>query len=514
MTADPRAGASATAHAASVDRRALAMAIVLAGGLVCLRSIVPMTFGFLFDSDQAIVGLMAKHLSEFRTFPLFFYGQNYMLGVQAWMAAPFLWIGGPTIQMLRLPLIIAGVAVAWGYLTAIARRGVHPWLAFAAILPLVATTPAMSLELMTALGACIEPFLWVLLIWHWRDRPMLCGAMLCAGSLHREFTIFALPALAVASWRSWRSWFGTGLLHGAAAGAAVWIVVDVLKRVTNTLGPAGGEIRTGSLALQAATIAKWLSFEWRPYAARLTDVLLKGIPELLGLGPHQASRYGVPGTTVEGSVWGAAALAAACVVAASRLGWLRARRGPGVAGGRFFVYLGVIGVCTVLAYGLNGGLAPGAPVVLRYLLFALLIPVAIVGAFFLRERTRTLRGAVALLMVLWAAANVRDNLGLWRDYATEPLADRRRTMADYLVSHGIRYGRAGYWDAYAITFLTRERVILASTGVVRVSAYQSLVGDHAVEAVTLVRQPCRVGVPVEAWCVIGPGGQDGHPPAR
>ena len=46
-----------------------------------------------FDSDQAIVGLMAKHLSELQTFPLYFYGQGYMLGVEAWIAAPFFLVG-------------------------------------------------------------------------------------------------------------------------------------------------------------------------------------------------------------------------------------------------------------------------------------------------------------------------------------------------------------------------------------------------------------------------------------
>jgi len=44
--------------------------------------------GSHFDSDQAVTGLMAKHLSEGRAFPLFFYGQTYMLGVEAWLAAP------------------------------------------------------------------------------------------------------------------------------------------------------------------------------------------------------------------------------------------------------------------------------------------------------------------------------------------------------------------------------------------------------------------------------------------
>src|SRR5687767_15269200 len=90
--------------------------------LVCVALLLLRSWFFLaweesyFDSDQAIVGLMAKHLSEGRAFPLFFYGQNYMLGVQSWIAVPFFWIGGPTIAMLRLPLVLvnAGVAVALG----------------------------------------------------------------------------------------------------------------------------------------------------------------------------------------------------------------------------------------------------------------------------------------------------------------------------------------------------------------------------------------------------------------
>ena len=40
-----------------------------------------------FDSDQAIFGLMAKHIAEGRAFPLFMYGQTYMLAAEAWLAA-------------------------------------------------------------------------------------------------------------------------------------------------------------------------------------------------------------------------------------------------------------------------------------------------------------------------------------------------------------------------------------------------------------------------------------------
>ena len=69
--------------------RRLIICAGVAVAVVLVRSLVALLFEQVFDSDQAIVGLMATHLSEFRSFPLFFYGQNYMLGMQAWMAAPF-----------------------------------------------------------------------------------------------------------------------------------------------------------------------------------------------------------------------------------------------------------------------------------------------------------------------------------------------------------------------------------------------------------------------------------------
>ena len=74
--------------------------------LVVLRSIV---FVFweqsFFDSDQAITGLMAKHLIEGRAFPVFFYGQNHMLGVDAYLAAPVFAVAGVSVTTLKLPLL-------------------------------------------------------------------------------------------------------------------------------------------------------------------------------------------------------------------------------------------------------------------------------------------------------------------------------------------------------------------------------------------------------------------------
>lgn len=37
----------------------------------------------LFDSDEAVFGLMARHIAQGRAFPLFMYGQTYMLSVES-----------------------------------------------------------------------------------------------------------------------------------------------------------------------------------------------------------------------------------------------------------------------------------------------------------------------------------------------------------------------------------------------------------------------------------------------
>jgi len=255
-----------------------------------------------------------------------------------------------------------------------------------------------SMELMFALGASIEPFLYVLCLWALRNRPAGFGAMACFGILHREFTVFALPAFAIAGWREWRTWRPAGFAKAAGAFAGVWMVVAVLKRNVNIYGPGGGTYASGSLLLQVETI---------------------------------------------------------------------------------------------LAYGLGGGLPVGAPVVLSYVLFVLLLPIAIFGWFFQRETARAWQVTVALLIVLWAESSAWDNLRLLREYVVSPPPSPHRVMADDLVSKGITHGRAIYRDAYRITFLARERVILTPDDVIRIPVYKTVVDAHAADAVTLQRQPQR-----------------------
>ena len=62
-----------------------------------------------------------------------------------------------------------------------------------------------------------------------------------------------------------------------------------------------------------------------------------------------------------------------------------------------------------------------------------------------------------------------------------------------LEAEGVRYGRADYWLAYYIDFLTREQMIFASDDPQRILIYNRIVSDHAAEAVRLSRRPCEGG---------------------
>src|SRR5450759_2466303 len=89
----PRMPEQHTASAARRRERWIVLAIVLLI-VFCRSAIFVFRPESYFDADQGIFGLMAKHLAERRAFPLSMYGQSYILGVEAWMAAPLFAIFG------------------------------------------------------------------------------------------------------------------------------------------------------------------------------------------------------------------------------------------------------------------------------------------------------------------------------------------------------------------------------------------------------------------------------------
>ena len=187
----------ASAHATATRERLAA--ILIATLLVVFRAYVFIAWEQShFDADQAIVGLMAKHLLEGRAFPLYFYGQQYLLGIEPLLVAPAFALGGISVATLKIPLLIANIVVAAGLILALERwAGVRPLAGLVAALFFILPPPGTASRLVQANGCNIEPFLYVLALWWLRDRPLGLGLVAGVGMLNREFTAYGVAALAL-----------------------------------------------------------------------------------------------------------------------------------------------------------------------------------------------------------------------------------------------------------------------------------------------------------------------------
>ena len=69
--------------------------------------------GFAIESDEAVIGLMAKHIGELREFPVWYYGQEYMGALEAYVAAPFVKLFGSNAVSLKLTALAFALVFAW-----------------------------------------------------------------------------------------------------------------------------------------------------------------------------------------------------------------------------------------------------------------------------------------------------------------------------------------------------------------------------------------------------------------
>ena len=488
------------------DRRERAVFCALAVALVLLRGFVATSYeGFFFDSDQAIVGLMARRLSSFREFPLFYYGLNYLLAVEAWIIAPFFWIARSSVTVMRLPFVALNAITAVSLVTALTGSlRLRPALAFVAALPFVIPTPAAANHLLELAGACVEPFVYVLILWKLRRRPLAFGAVLAVAYLHREFAIFALPALVLVEWRHWMPLTPNGVTRAAwsAAGfAVIWLIVDDVKM----------HLAGGTLALQMASLRGQICLDRAGLIRHVRALLTEALPALYGARPMPLSAFRMNSPVATGWPIVGWIVLGALVVMLVRIVVARGRAAPhSCADGsfhsdsKFGLYLACVGAFTACAYPLPCNTGPGALPLFRYLLLALLLPIGIAADFFQRERSALLRRVVASVIVLWAAANLFDNVRVVRAAVADPPGSEHRVLVDHLLDQRIRYARAIYWDAYVVDFLSRERVITASVDLIRIPEYQKEVDEHAAAAVMLERLPCKGRERVASWCIQRP----------
>jgi hypothetical protein len=464
------------------QERRLVMAVVFAA--ILLRSFVFLWWEqAYFDSDQAIVGLMAKHLSEGRAFPLFYYGQNYMLAVQAWLAAPVFLMLGPTILALRLPLVAINLLVAW-LLTRVFEdeMGLRPALAGLAASFFVMAPVGTAAQLLSALGASVEPFLYVVLIWLLRDRPWWQGLVLGVGFLHREFTAYGFVAL-LATTALDRTLFSrkrlTGAVIAVAVAVMVWGAVWLIRPWASAAGPGTSAAEVFGNTSNIQGLVDRVCGEPRLIARGFGTLFGSYLGLPLGLTPAELVDFHVASEMTQGAPWLWAIFGAGCVAGLFRVGWLVVRGGfvRSMRAVAPAAYVLLVGLITAVAYNI-GRCGDLHILTIRYSLMSILAPVGLAATWLRLESWAWVRRCVVAVLVAWAGYAALGHVALIHEYVRRTPPNYRRVLADYLVDHHIEYVTTDYWTAYHVAFLSREKVIATPDSVWRILPYRRDVEAH------------------------------------
>jgi hypothetical protein len=457
-----------------------------------------------FDSDQAVTGLMAKHLAELRAFPVFWYGQTYMLGVEAWLAAPVMAVLGATVTALKLPLLAMNVAIAVLLFRGLTRdEGLDEARAGLATLFFVLAAPITAAHFLTANGGNVEPSLYVLLLWFLRRRPIWFGLVLGVGFLNREFTIYGAAALVVLD-AARRTLVTREALRryglGFGIAALVWIAFLALRHFSSAAGPGTS---TSDLAASLAgnnllQIAERLCFDPRAIGAGAGRILTVHWPELFGLEPQPLTDFGIESAVRQGLPWSAWLLVPVFGIPLLRIVGHRppASHLPPHAA-EFSNYLVLVAVFSLAGY-LVGRCGAIDFYTMRYELLSVMGVVGLAGGYLRVERSPAVSAVWTLCSAAIFAVSITAHARLLAEYATHPPAPLKQDLIRALDARGIRYAHADFWTAYYVSFMTRERIIVASDDAVKVRTYNRMVDAHRTEAIRISRRPCPGGEPLTA----------------
>jgi len=361
----------------------------------------------------------------------------------------------------------------------------------------VAAPPGTAGQLMSALGVSVEPFLYVLLIWTLRERPVWQGLALGIGFLHREFTAYGAVAFLVIAALD-RSLFTRARLlrvaTAALAAAAVWVAVWALRPYSSGAGPGTTALDVAGAANNIQGLLDRVCGEPRMIAAGFGTLLGSYLGLPLGLTPSPLSDLFVNSRLAQGAPWAWPVFGVAGLAALLRVAWLFARRGVAasmsMAGAA--VYLFLTGAIAAAAYNV-GRCGDLHVLTLRYMLLAILAPVGLAAAWLRLEPRRGLRSALLVALSVWAAASVAGHARLAGEYLWRTPPAHARALADYLVAHRIRFVRTDYWTGYRVAFLSSERVVTDVDGVWRVLQYHRWVEQRPRSTYYVGRSPCQNG---------------------
>jgi hypothetical protein len=473
--------------------------LVLASALVVVRTLPYVLWGTLaFDADQAVVGLMSKHIAEFRALPVYQYALPYVVIVSAYVTAPFMWLFGPTIFALKLPLLLMNVAVGLLVILAIVRAGLRPGAAVALSLPLLLTSAVVNASLMDALGMTVEPLLFVIVLWYARRSPVLFGLTAALGFHVREFVAYGVAAIVavdvlagdVVSPGGRRRW---ALATLAALGTTA--AISGVARFGSIRGPDTWLVQEleGNLATLGGAFCFVPRQAWRnvqELALSYLGILLGAVPRPLSDAAVQTRVWqGLPGAWAVLGLW--LVVVTGLLVARLRILWTRRREESAQLG----LFLVLVGLQSVLVYAISR-CGPVSVVTIRYALMGVFLPTGLALLAWTTAPPRALRTGIVSMFVALAGLNGWTHLRIWQEQLAGAPLPNRVQLAQALEARGIRYARSDYWTAYYVDFLSQERVTVGADTLSRVDIYERALEQHATEVVRLSTQPCGDAPPI------------------
>lgn len=475
---EPARGLAGIAERLSTRNKWIAIALIAALlGLVCLRSWVFLFFPHShMDSDQAVFGIMAKDIALGRAYPLFMYGQRYMLAIGSWLCAPLFLAFGISVVTLKLPMFLMNIASV-GMLWIALRRELDRWGTALAILPFAACSVVVASRLVEHQGGNIEPIFFLVLAFLLRERPLLLGLVLGIAFLNREFAPIGLVALVLMdAWAGClRATYKRYLIAGAVAGG-----VAVLVRFIAAHTP-------------------W--YTGNPPYAGWQDVFegegIRGffglqLPMLLNATPLELRGKNITSNLAVGHEWILYVVGALGLLALAGGSAQPRRDFRGIS-----TYLVLVGMAQAAAFILLCPI-PQDSMVVRYILVCLCV---LIGMTAWAWKRPALRGWVAALVLSVSAANASDALSLSLEYLRDPPVHENETLAHTLRERGVKYATANYWLAYDVSWLTNEAVVISPPWgeADRVARYHSTIERHAQEHVYISERSCPDGVAVQRW---------------
>ncbi len=427
---------------------ALALAVAVKAALLAAQA-VP------FNSDEAVVGLMARHIND-GALPLFFYGQAYMGSLDAFLVAGVFRVFSEAVWGIRL-VQIALYAVYLGTLWLLARRFFGEQAASFTVLVAAIPPVVVSTYTTATLGGYGETLLFGNLILFlgyevtlgaWQEKLLAWLALGLIGGLAfwtlGMAGVYLLP-IGILGLRHFRlNRLGCYSLAALAfiAGSLPWWMVNFTSN-----GEALG-VLLGTSRLEVIPTTPW---------DRLIGLVFLGVPALIGIRAPWEAHYIPPGEVFLGVILFLGVIF--FLFEGRRKGYFQVAEG---AGGLLALFVGGF---LVVFIGSHFGLdATG-----RYLL-PLYAPLAM-GTGLLASwlwRKRAVYGAVFIGLVLlfnsaetWRAAASPAGLTTQFDPITRFDNAHDAELIDFLHEQGETRGYANYWVTFRLAFLSREEILFS-----------------------------------------------------